>query len=92
MEPRRTVVAPELERWRRNAEQGERRSAIVRFRGGTDPARAADRLAAIGMEVVSSGLGSVIGNVSPAVLHLIGQETWVQAVEGPRTLRSLQND
>lgn len=90
MEPRRTVVAPELERWRRNAEQGERRSAIVRFRG--DPQRAADRLAAIGMEVVSSGLGSVIGNVSPEVLHLIGQETWVQAVEGPRTLRSLQND
>lgn len=84
-------MAPELERWRRNAGQGERRSAIVRFRGGTDPRRAAERLAAIGMEVVSSGPGSVLGNVSAEVLHLIGQETWVQAVEGPRTLRSLQN-
>lgn len=92
MEPRRVVVAPELERWRRDAGQGDRRSAIVRFRGGTDPQRAADRLAAIGMDVVSSGPGSVIGNVSPEVLRLVGQETWVQAVEGPRTLRSLRGD
>ncbi|MET9230116.1 hypothetical protein [Lentzea sp. NPDC003310] len=91
MEPRRGVVAPELERWRRNAEEGERRSAVVRFRAGTDPRGAADRLAEIGMEVVSGGPGSVIGNVTPEVLRLIGQETWVQAVEGPRTLRSLRN-
>ncbi|MFE2752777.1 hypothetical protein ACFXGA_12345 [Actinosynnema sp. NPDC059335] len=89
MEPRRAVVAPELERWRRAAGPDDRRSAIVRPRPGTDPEHAADRLAAIGMEVVSAGRGSVIGNVTPEVLRLIGLETWVLAVEGPRTLRSL---
>lgn len=92
MEPRRVVVAPELERWGRAAGPDDRRSVIVRFRGGADPRQAADRLVAIGMEVVSSGAGSVIGNVSPEVLRLIGRETWVLAVEAPRTLRSLQGN
>lgn len=85
-------MAPELERWRRDARAGDRRSVVVRFRGGTDPAHAVDRLTAIGVEVVSGGAGSVIGTVTPEVLRLTGQETWVLAVEGPRTLRSLQSD
>ncbi|MFS8096911.1 hypothetical protein LFM09_07180 [Lentzea alba] len=89
MEPRRGVVAPELERWRLSADEGERRSVIVRFRGGADPT---DRLVALGVEVVSRGAGSVTGVVTPEVLHLVGQQTWVLAVEGPRTLRSLQSD
>jgi hypothetical protein len=92
MEPRRVVIAPEFERWCRNADRDDRRTAIVRLRGGTDPARAAERLAGLGMEVGSSGAGSVIGGVSPEVVRRIGQETWVLAVEEPRTLRSLSDD
>jgi hypothetical protein len=90
MEPRRGVVAPELERWSRSADESARRSVIVRFRGGTDDAE--DRLIALGVDVVSSGAGSVTGNVTPSVLHLVGQQPWVLAVEGPRTLRLLQSD
>jgi hypothetical protein len=89
MEPRRGVLAPELERWSRDADEGERRTVIVRLRGGTDADRAAERLAEIGMAIASSGPGSVIGHVSPPVLRRTGQETWVLAVEVPRTLRSL---
>ncbi|XVV00381.1 hypothetical protein ACQPW3_23380 [Actinosynnema sp. CA-248983] len=89
MEPRRGVLAPELERWCREADDGDRRTALVRLRGGADVGQAAERLASLGMEVTSSGPGSVIGAVSPPVLRRIGQQTWVLAVEGPRTLRSL---
>ncbi|MEU7531943.1 hypothetical protein AB0A74_39840 [Saccharothrix sp. NPDC042600] len=91
MEPRRGVLAPELERWCRDAGDGDRRTALVRLRGGADVERAAGRLAALGMEVTSRGPGSVTGTVSPPALRRIGQETWVLAVEGPRTLRSLQH-
>lgn len=91
MEPRRGVVSPELERWCRDAGDGDRRTALVRLRDGAEVERAAERLAALGMEVTSRGPGSVIGTVSPPVLRRIGQETWVLAVEGPRTLRSLQH-
>lgn len=91
MEPRRGVIAPELERWSRDADDGDRRTALVRLRGGAEVEQAAERLTSLGMEVTSSGPGSVVGTVSPPVLRLIGQETWVLAVEGPRTLRSLQH-
>jgi hypothetical protein len=84
-------VAPELDRWSRNASQDDRRTAIVRLRGGTDPERAAGRLAEIGMDVASSGPGSVIGHVSPPVLRRIGQESWVLAVERPQVLRPLDD-
>jgi hypothetical protein len=88
MEPRRGVIAPELERWSRDADEGEQRTAIVRLRGGTDVDHAVGRLTEIGMTISSSGPGSVIGRVSPPVLRRIGQETWVLAVEVPQTLRS----
>lgn len=91
MEPRRGVIAPELERWSRDAHEGDQRTVVVRLRGGTDVGRAAERLAEIGMRVASSGPGSVIGHVSPPVLRRTGQETWVLAVEAPRTLRSLEH-
>ncbi|MCC8243178.1 hypothetical protein [Saccharothrix luteola] len=92
MEPRRGVVTPELERWSRDADDGDRRTALVRLRGGAEVGQAAERLTSLGMEVTSTGPGSVIGAVSPPALRRIARETWVLAVEGPRTLRSLQHD
>lgn len=89
MEPRRGVLAPELDRWRRQANEDDRRTAVVRLRAGTDAGRAADRLVALGMDVTERASGSVIGSVSPPVLQQIGQEPWVVAVEGPRRLRPL---
>jgi hypothetical protein len=89
MEPRRGVLAPELDRWRRQANADDRRTAVVRVRAGTDTARAASRLAEIGMDVTDPGAGSVIGTVSPHVLDQIGREPFVVAVEGPRGLRPL---
>jgi hypothetical protein len=89
MEPRRGVLAPELDRWRRNANEDDRRTAVVRLRNGTDAEQAATRLAAIGMDVTDLGAGSVVGSVSPPVLYRIGTQPWVLAVEGPRGLRPL---
>ncbi|MEJ2852377.1 MULTISPECIES: hypothetical protein [unclassified Saccharothrix] len=91
MEPRRGVVAPELERWCRDAGDGDRRTAVVRLRGTAEVGQAVERLGSLGMEVTSSGPGSVIGTVTPPAVRRIGQQTWVLAVEGPRTLRSLRH-
>jgi hypothetical protein len=89
MEPRRAVLAPELDRWCRQAGPGDRHTAIVRLRAGADTGQAASRLAAIGMDVAERGSASIIGSVSPSVLQRIGREPWVVAVEAPRGLRPL---
>ncbi|HXV93776.1 MAG TPA: hypothetical protein VD813_10790 [Pseudonocardia sp.] len=89
MKPRRAVLTPELDDWCAHADEAERTTAVVRLAPGSDPDRATSRLEAIGMEVASSGPGSVIGNVSPGALRRIGRERWVVAVEQPHRLRPL---
>jgi hypothetical protein len=89
MEPRRDVLAPPLEHWCRHAGDTEQATAVVRLPPGADAERAAGRLAAIGMDVQSSGPGAVVGQVSPPVLRRIGEQAWVLAVEEPQRLRPL---
>jgi hypothetical protein len=86
MEPRRSVIAPSLERWVRDAPDDERRTAIVRIDYSSDPAWAAARLAEEGVTVQSAGPGSIIGVVTPAMIRRVASEPWVLAVEEPKRL------
>jgi hypothetical protein len=86
MEPRRSVLAPDLERWVRAAPENEWRTAIVRIGYSSDPEKAAAHLSRDGFLVESVGLGSIIGLVTPPVLQRVAKQPWVLAVEEPTPL------
>jgi hypothetical protein len=89
MQPRRSVLAPELERWCERAGEDEQTTAIVRLGYGADSDRAGRRVSDLGMRVRSSGRTSVLGEATPGVLRRIAGEPWVLAVEAPQRLLPL---
>jgi hypothetical protein len=95
VEPRRRVLAPDLERWlvsdgrglERADDQGdERRTAIVRIPAAADTAVAADRLREVGATVQTAGAATVTVAVTRDELQRLLDEPWILSIEAPRRL------
>jgi hypothetical protein len=102
VEPRRSVLTPDLERWlARTAEAADRaisggtgeptadrRTVVVRLVQAADPERAAARLREAGASVQTTAAASVIAVVTADVLGrvLADAEPWIVAIEEPRRL------
>lgn len=86
MEPRKSRVSADLDRWADSAEEDDTRTAVVRLATSVDPQQAAERLRADGATVETAGAGSVVCRLTPDALRRIAAEPWVLAVDDPRLL------
>jgi hypothetical protein len=99
MHPRRTVLAPNLERWLvgdghvperlggdADRSGDERRTAVVRLPPSADAAAAADRLQEVGATVQTAGAATVTVAVTREGLKRLLDEPWIVAIEEPRRL------
>jgi hypothetical protein len=92
VEPRRNVLAPNLERWlgdtgpESTTSDGERRTLVVRLPAAADTAQAADRLRDVGAAVQTEGAASITVAVTRDGLQRLLDEPWIVAIEEPRRM------
>jgi hypothetical protein len=86
VEPRRSPLAPSLERWSRSAAASEQRTVIVRFGPSVEVEHAAEELRNRGAAVQQVGAATVSCRVTPPTLRELAVVPWILAVEEPRRL------
>lgn len=91
VEPRRSVLAPSVERWLTQSDGGrestaERRTLVVRLPAAADPTQAADRLRHVGAAVQTEGTASITVAVTRDGLQRLLDESWIVAIEDPRQM------
>ena len=81
-----TKISPNLNAWVREKSAPLRRTVVIQFLMTKDPKEAVAELQAAGLEIQSSGRGTLIAITEAETLRQIENLSWIQSISEPRKL------